>query len=103
MSAFGGKADMAFCGANVCFRPKADIAVATHRHAFGLREAALGPLIRVLDRQARGKLRWPRQIHLRNSRSRRRTISWKRHRAASRILYTVAGVKSLYNLIVIFP
>jgi hypothetical protein len=25
MSAFGGKADMAFCGANVCFWPKADI------------------------------------------------------------------------------
>jgi aspartyl/asparaginyl beta-hydroxylase (cupin superfamily) len=25
MSAFGGKADMIFCGANVCFRPKADI------------------------------------------------------------------------------
>ena len=26
MSAFGGKADMTFCTANVCFRPKADIA-----------------------------------------------------------------------------
>jgi uncharacterized protein (DUF1330 family) len=25
MSAFGGKADMTFCGANVCFWPKADI------------------------------------------------------------------------------
>jgi hypothetical protein len=25
MSAFGGKADMTFCGANVCFRLKADI------------------------------------------------------------------------------
>jgi len=25
MSAFGGKADMTYCGANVCFWPKADI------------------------------------------------------------------------------
>jgi hypothetical protein len=32
MSAFGGKADMPACGANVCFRPKADIAVTGSDH-----------------------------------------------------------------------
>jgi len=33
MSAFGGKADMTFCGANVCFWPKADMNCPLSRNA----------------------------------------------------------------------
>ena len=35
MSAFGRKADIAFCGANVRFWPKADIRTVTANVAFG--------------------------------------------------------------------
>lgn len=34
MSAFGGKADMPFCAANVCFWPKADMRSCTAQSAF---------------------------------------------------------------------
>jgi len=71
MSAFGGKADMTYCdGRN-----------ATARFRFpwsGVRLFNTGA-----EKAVARELRWPRQIHLRNSRTRRRTISSKRHRAAS--------------------
>ena len=49
-------------------------------HAFGLHQAALGSNV---GAGWAGAMRWPRKIHLRNSSACRRTISSKRHRAAS--------------------
>jgi hypothetical protein len=45
--AFGGKADMAFCGANVRFGPKADIPIGSARKNLGRERASSSQILRI--------------------------------------------------------
>ena len=63
MSAFGGKADMTFCGANICFGPKADIGASLNGPRFHRYDAVCSSGVTVRRREFLGALgsaaAWP--------------------------------------------